>query len=317
MGYSLHNQSKYDEAAYYYLRVLEIDKGNANIHENLIAVLVLADNFEAAVAAGKRALELSIESDSIRLYLAVACYRAGDLEAAVVHCRRARELNPKNAAVHRYFATLATAKGDFADAMGSYQKAIELEPNSIPSYLGLGRSYLHELSIRHTWKRPSRLESLAEAQNDNARLLSAYWDEGWSQYLLGRWKESIQASEAAIRIDDKNATLHFNLGLALLQLGEVDRARLEYDRGLAFNDAGELQRGAISDLEKALADNPDLGGARPILTFLKSEYARMTAEIREKALGTRTALACLGEWVPCACLIVASSIQSPRYYSVR
>jgi tetratricopeptide (TPR) repeat protein len=125
---------------------------------------------------------------------------------------------------------------------------------------------------------------LSRAAGDADGLKRALWEEGWALYKLRRWPESIQASEMALEIDEKLATVRFNLGLALLRNRDLARALAEYRKAMELGDAGALNAAGIHDLECALRDEPNLPGGREILAELRRAY-RSTAL---SSLETRT-----------------------------
>ncbi len=293
LGYTLHTLSfnkqspaLRNEAIYWYFRSLEISNLDVKIHSNLIVALYDNERYEDAISAGERALDLSLDDGMLRLYLAYAYYIMGNIETATVHSRRALELNPNSAAVHRLLGDLARTREDYGVAGEYFQKAVELDSKDMHALLQLGIVHWKLGRTAEFLKESQRARVLAQANSDSENLKLAYWNEGWAHYILGNWRESIQASENALEIDDKVATLHFNLGLALLHVGESTRARFEYDRGLGLNDVGALTGEAIPELQEALAKSPDLdlAAATEILNQLQEHYARTTQELHDKAL---------------------------------
>ena len=97
---------------------------------------------------------------------------------------------------------------------------------------------------------------------------------GWAFYKLRRWRESVSASEAALQIDGTMTAVRYNLGLALLRLGETGRAREEYRQAMAQGDAAALKSAGIHDLEAALREEPNLPGGQETMNEMQRVYRK-------------------------------------------
>jgi tetratricopeptide (TPR) repeat protein len=107
-----------------------------------------------------------------------------------------------------------------------------------------------------------------ERAGDNDGISRAGSAIGWANYKLNNWRESIRASEVALKHDDSSVQARFNLGLALLRMGEVERAQKEYERASSQADEKALKSDGVKDLTDALAEDPTLHGAEEILQAL-------------------------------------------------
>ena len=123
-------------------------------------------------------------------------------------------------------------------------------------------------------------ERVSHLTPGNASILG---NMGWTHYLMGEHRQSIAKSRAALAIDPQASWARCNLGLALLHLGKVDSAKIEYRTAMAQIDAAEeLQRQAIADLEEALQKNPALRGGREILATLRERLALLNRNVESK-----------------------------------
>ncbi len=72
-------------------------------------------------------------------------------------------------------------------------------------------------------------EAAQQAGRDDINLA---WNLGWMYYLMGRFDEAIQMDRKALASNPEQIGLHFNLALALLASGDIEAAKIEYNRAL-------------------------------------------------------------------------------------
>ena len=107
-----------------------LDPTHAPWHFNLASALQDAGDFAGAVAAYRRAAELTPDATTFS-NLAGCCMATGDLAGAVAAMRRAVELEPNNADwQYNYGACLCDA-GDLAGAAAAWAKAAALNPRDV------------------------------------------------------------------------------------------------------------------------------------------------------------------------------------------
>src|SRR5207247_3892055 len=139
------------------------------------------------------------------------------------------------------------------------------------AYLAMSRIYERLNRNEEYFQAALTARQLFESSGNDNGVKLACWDEGWALYKLRRWTESVEASECALRIDPLLGSVRFNLGVALLRLGEIEWERKEYEKGMELNDAASLKTAGINDLTAALEEEPQLIGAREMLQQLESK----------------------------------------------
>src|SRR5262249_26154024 len=77
-----------------------------------------------------------------------------------------------------------------------------------------------------------------EGNLDETRLLV---HRGTAQIVMGRLRSSIEIYEAAVRLDSQNATAHFGLARAYLELGDAARSRLYCQRALELAESDDYE----------------------------------------------------------------------------
>ena len=81
----------------------------------------------------------------------------------------------------------------------------------------------------------------------------AHFHAGWFAFLTGDLRASVESTRRSLELEPTRAMAEFNLGLALLALGETAPAETAYERGRALA-VRQPRADARRDLEGAIAD---------------------------------------------------------------
>jgi tetratricopeptide (TPR) repeat protein len=176
---------------------------------NLGVVYITADRLQDAVAVLTRAAKLDAQQFAVRLNLAWVHHLLGNSSDALEHVNHALELNPKSGKAYE-------TKGKILAERGSNAEAIE--------------------AFRQAWRYDAR----------DVRLLVRL---GMLQLDEQRWQDALASFDEATLRDPASAEAHVGRGIALLQLGELDRAEAALQRAdeLASQDRS-LLNSALKDL---------------------------------------------------------------------
>jgi CRISPR-associated protein Csy1 len=192
---------------------------------------------------------------------------AGDATGALSSVERALELDPRFVQAHHYLGILRGEAGDTVGAAAAFEQALRFDPGHARSWNNLGnaqrtlgrledaeRSFARALASRPDY--PLAAANLAEVQRDlgeveraEATLRQALSRAaGQTPYrpllvlLAGLLRERGELDEAAQlylqaiqAAPDQSGGEWFNLGSALSERGEPERAREAYARGYATN----------------------------------------------------------------------------------
>ncbi len=111
---------------------------------------------------------------------------------------------------------------------------------------------------------------------------------GWHLLVLERFGDSVDASRRALEIDPALNYVRANLGLALLQLGQIADALDAYRAVIdSTNSVKDLQRHVFDDLKVAVEKQPALPGAREVLTLAKKRYQQLTPILKSPPAGAK------------------------------
>jgi tetratricopeptide (TPR) repeat protein len=184
----LRDAGRLDEAARLLEALARKDPANPEVPFTLATVEFRRKNFEAAIAAGRRVLELNPRDAIAMLDLALAYQGAGRMDEAIAGLERTLELLPENVKALLNLGEIHYARGERQKAFDYYQRAAKAVPRLPLVHVNLG--------------------TLAMEMN---RLDVA---EG--------------ALREALALGDKRPTLHFNLGVIAEQRGRTATAISEY-----------------------------------------------------------------------------------------
>lgn len=150
-------------------KATELMPDDSETHNNLGAYLVKAEQFQAAEACCRRALQINKKSATAHYNLGNALLRNNLLDRAslklnqyneAISCyRQSLTINPDNAEVHFNLGNALTDIGQYDQAVASFQQAVKLRPDYADAYNSMGHSLLRngklndaETSFRHALK---------------------------------------------------------------------------------------------------------------------------------------------------------------------
>ena len=225
-------------------------------------LLEVHNRLEEAEENYRKAIELNPEHVDTYHSLGHLLQVLDRLEEAEENYRKAIKLNSDYAGTYHNLGHLLQVHNRLEEAEENYRKAIELNPDYADAYHKLG----HLLQV---------LDRLEEAKENYRKAIElrpddiwAYAHLSWLFYCIDDWDQCIQASRQAFTIDPTQTWIQFNLALALLCQGNIDDAKVEYQKGMREANAENL-KSAITNLEEAVKKNPKLIGAKEILAELK------------------------------------------------
>jgi superkiller protein 3 len=249
-------------------------------------------DFDEAIRAYRKAIELDQKSADRYVTLAVALRSKGDLEGAVAAYRKAIELDQRKAAeIYKKIGDgLEQRKDDLDKAIAIYRKLIEIDPKSADGYLALSgtlwkkgdlkgavevcRTAIERVEPRSVWMVYQVLGTSLEPQGNLDGAIAAYRkatelnDKVANTQLLladalrkkGDLKGAVEVCRTAIeRVEPRFAWMFYQkLGMCLKQQGDRDGAIAAYRKATELNDKDAGTQLLLSD---ALREKGDLDGA--------------------------------------------------------
>jgi Tfp pilus assembly protein PilF len=194
----------------------------------------------------------------------VEAFHAGRWEQAADAFRAALRRDPDDADAQFDLALTEERLGATDRARSGYEAALRLDPEHLPSLVNLARlerqtgraeraAQLLDAASRRPelasepglWVQLSMTERVAgnleDAEKAARHALSLRRDPGAYEALAlisttrGQHREAELLAISALRLDESRASTHVTLGLVAYRLGEVGRARVEFDRAAALD----------------------------------------------------------------------------------
>jgi adenylate cyclase len=185
---------------------------------------------------------------------------AGLANEAIECSLKALEIDPNLAEAHAAYGQALELKGDREDAEREYRTAIRLEPNSSVAHFYLGSMYLVKGDAHKGQPFLLKAFELADYDLQAAMMVSsAYRSSGNERALREIARRTLEISEQRLRINPEDERAAYVGAMALIDLGDRERARRWADLAVAI--AVEDSRasynlaclyGLLGDLENSL-----------------------------------------------------------------
>jgi tetratricopeptide (TPR) repeat protein len=260
LGSMLWNSQQWDDAIPYFRRVIEIDPqfNVCSIPYFRGVALMNKGQLDEAITEYRKAIRIKKDHADAHTDLGIALQRNGQLDEAITEHREAIRLLEDYAAAHtnlgnahrikKDYAAAHTALGDalnqkgqlkdavgaYREAIRAYREAIRLKKDFAPAHNVL--AWLLATCPDVEFRDPSQAVAHAKKAVEFAPNVGNYWNTlGVAQYRNGEWKAAIETLMKSIQLCKGGYSADFFfLAMAHWQLGEKDKARVWYDRALAW-----------------------------------------------------------------------------------
>lgn len=186
--------------------------------------------FDDAISAYSKALELDANNMSLYTNRAAAKLEKGDVDGCIADCKKAIEEN-SNRNLRTDFKIIARAYG----RMGNAYMKVEDYDNAIESY----EKSLIEYSDSKVLRTLREAERIRKKKQEEAyidpEISTKERKEGNELFLAGKFPESIAKYTEAIKRNPKDAAPYSNRAAAYMKLGEFPMAMKDCDRCLEID----------------------------------------------------------------------------------
>jgi Flp pilus assembly protein TadD len=149
---------------------------------------------------------------------------------AEYHLTQALTLDPSRPEPHFYLGMLAEQQGNPAQARTRYEQALALAPQ-----FALAANNLAWLYAEHGGDL-TRAAALAEMAREHLPRQAQVLDTlGWIYYKQKSFARAIPLLQQSVQLAPSNPTLHFHLGMAYYQTGDIAAARRALEQALALD----------------------------------------------------------------------------------
>lgn len=204
------------------------------------------------------------------------------------------ELIPNDPNPYDSYAELLMKTGRFDESIAMYQKALKTDPNFSPSYIGIASNLMyqgkHDAARAEAWKLHQSARNDADRRNAFFATAVAYADEGKFDEAVAELKKEYAVAE---KINDpaNMANDAIAMGDVLLEAGQPEEARAQYEKALALQERSDLSAAVKEDaklvhhynLGRVAMHTKDLATAKQHAdAFMKGAKAKKnSAEVRQ------------------------------------
>ncbi|HHP7235201.1 MAG TPA: adenylate/guanylate cyclase domain-containing protein [Desulfobacterales bacterium] len=186
------------------------------------------------------------------------------------------------------------------NARALFETAIELDPEFAPAYVGLGQTYLNQVSLGWTEFPQKALEQVEQLAGKALRLeesnADAYALLGMVNIYRQRYDRAVNQLDRAIELNPNNATALKDRGMVMVWIGQLDDAVQSLETAFRFNPnqspGGFVSLGqayylkgqyleAIQVFEESASRWPDWLGSHLVLAAAYAQAGRTGEAARE------------------------------------
>ena len=221
--------------------------GEANLILGAAAAMANSKEMAAKTAELKKTFEEGVVAS-----------RAGNHDEAIAKFKAAADLNPNCFDCYYNMAFSSTQKKDYDAAEASYKKAIEIKADYAEAWNGLANVYNATRKFDEAAKASAKAMELssalgaggAAAPGGNA---DALFNQGVILWNGGKVADAKKQFEAAIAANPNHAESHYQLGMALVNEGNLPAAGAEFETYLKIAPEGPnaaTAKGILATIKK-------------------------------------------------------------------
>ena len=220
---------------------VNLDPTDAQAWNRLLVLNIISENYEAAIAAGDRAIELNPNDIELYGYIAPAYYNIKQYDKAIEVYKKALAAVDSTDTEHRsmFLGGMGDAKFSMGDTIGAfalYDQAIEIDPNNV-SILN-NYAYFLTLCDRDLDKAERMSAKTVQAEPQNATFLDTY---AWVFYKRKEYTMAQLYIEMAIKNERRpSSDIYDHYGDILLAVGNKQEALKQWKKALEL-DAGNKE----------------------------------------------------------------------------
>ena len=199
-GWELAKKGNLDAAVAEWLKGLELDPRDADLHNYVGGALMQEGKFDEAFLHLQKALESNPDADEAHGNMGLLLMQKGNLDEASAHLRKALEINPANARAHFNLGYADYAAGKVPQALAEWRVGLRIQPDVLPvlNQVAWVLATSPEASLRNGAEAISLAERAAQISGgqDPAILdaLAAAYAEA------GRFSDAVQTAKRALNL---------------------------------------------------------------------------------------------------------------------
>jgi tetratricopeptide (TPR) repeat protein len=225
LGAILKDKGQLDEACKYFHKTIKLDPKEPRPHVNLASVYLTRREFAKAAEACRTAIALQDDAPLAWLNLGAALNGLRQRDEAIKAYQKAIQLDPKDPRPHHNIGNALSAQNRPGEAIEAYRRAIKVDDKYAPAHAALGGMLFGNGQFA-----PS-IDAFRSAVAIDPTDFESFINLGTVFNVTKQFKEANQAWRTAIALWRKGAkinpeaiSVYSNIGVTLLQRGEVEAA---------------------------------------------------------------------------------------------
>ncbi|MBO0800778.1 MAG: tetratricopeptide repeat protein, partial [Blastocatellia bacterium] len=230
-------------------KAIATNRGNAEAHNTLGRLLGLAGAGEQQViSAFQEAIRIQPDYAEAHNNLGLVYTQAGDDEKALTEFREAVRLRPDFASAHQNLGTVLITS-DPGAAVQELQKALALQPDSLAARYNLALSY-DAVPVDGLAKEVEELKQVLAAE---PKYPHAEFALGKALLKSGSADEAVTHLQTAVKNEPNFGQAYYQFGLALARVGRKAESAEAIQKSRQLASTGERQENANLDLRQGRA----------------------------------------------------------------
>jgi tetratricopeptide (TPR) repeat protein len=228
-GNNNYHKSEFEKAIEAYKKAIEINPDSDMAYSNMGSAYAGLKKFEEAIEACKKAIEIDPDSDGAHHNIGLAYYNLGKFERAIEAYKKAIEIKPDSYMAYCNMGLAYDKLGELKEAIKAHKKAIEFNSNIDKAYCGMGHAYASLDKLKEA------IEAYKKAIEIKPDSDMAYCNMGSAYGKSGKFKEAIEAFKKAIEFNSNIDKAYCGIGLSYDKLGEFKEAIEAFKKAIEFN----------------------------------------------------------------------------------
>ncbi len=190
--------------------------------------------FDAAVPAWKKALELAPDDPRGHNNLGVALVETGRIDEAIAEYRKSLEFNPASSQAHNNLGSALAERGRLDEALPEFEKAVELNPDNAAAHVNLGNAL-----ATANGRLPEAIEQLRKGIDLKPESADAQNGLGVALARAGKLDEAVVHLEKAVALASKASDYRYNFGRVLAAKGALPEAVAQFEEAAKLSGMQE------------------------------------------------------------------------------
>jgi len=227
------SEQDYEAAIRTFRKALELAPTHTLARYNLALVLRRADRLDEALQELQQSTAIDPRAEAFYA-MGVIYWHQGHLDRALKALRSAVNLKPNYADAHYAIGSVLKAKGNLSEAVTSFRRTIAIQPERPTAHYALSQTLQLTGDVAEARTELAESERLRHRGELEHRALIAT-TVGIQQATAGDWNAAVDQFARAIAVSPDYAPAHYQMGLALRQLGRGDESRKSFERAQRLN----------------------------------------------------------------------------------